>query len=56
VRAIDPTGVARVLAADAVDVVRDFEGEIDLLYLDADGDRVPARGSTSRYPTPVWTS
>jgi len=37
VRKIDPTGVARIVAADAVDVVRDFDGEIGLLYLDADG-------------------
>lgn len=37
VRRIDPSGVARILAADAVDVVRDFDGSIDLLYLDADG-------------------
>ncbi len=37
VRRIDPTGVARIVAADAVDVVRDFDGRIDLLYLDADG-------------------
>jgi predicted O-methyltransferase YrrM len=37
VRRIDPSGVARIVAADAVDVVRDFDGRIDLLYLDADG-------------------
>lgn len=37
VRRIDPTGVARVVAADAVEIVRDFPGQIDLLYLDADG-------------------
>jgi len=37
VRRIDPTGVARVLAADAVAVVGQFDGPIDLLYLDADG-------------------
>lgn len=37
VRRVDPTGVARVVAADAIDVVREFEGTIDLLYLDADG-------------------
>jgi predicted O-methyltransferase YrrM len=37
VRRIDPTGVARVVAADAVEVVRGFPGPIDLLYLDADG-------------------
>lgn len=42
VRRIDPTGVARVIAADAVDVARDFAGDIHLLYLDADGDA--ARG------------
>ena len=37
VRAVDPTGVARVVAADAVEFVGDFTGQIDLLYLDADG-------------------
>ena len=37
VRRIDPTGVGRIAAADAVDVVAAFEGPIDLLYLDADG-------------------
>ena len=42
VRRLDPTGVARVVAADAVDVVAEFAEPIDLLYLDANGDR--ARG------------
>jgi predicted O-methyltransferase YrrM len=37
VRRIDPTGVARVVAGDAVDVVAAFEKPIHLLYLDADG-------------------
>jgi predicted O-methyltransferase YrrM len=37
VRRIDPTGVARVLAAEAVEFVGSFGEEIDLLYLDADG-------------------
>lgn len=37
VRKIDPTGVARIVAADAVEVVRDFPEPINLLYLDADG-------------------
>jgi predicted O-methyltransferase YrrM len=37
VRRIDPTGVARVVAADAVDVVAAFQEPIHLLYLDADG-------------------
>jgi predicted O-methyltransferase YrrM len=34
---IDPTGIARVVADDAVNVVRDFPEPIHLLYLDADG-------------------
>jgi predicted O-methyltransferase YrrM len=38
VRLLDPTGVARVVAADALDVVAAWQGApIDLLYLDADG-------------------
>ena len=37
VRLVDPTGTARVIAADAVDVVAEFDGPIGLLYLDADG-------------------
>lgn len=37
VRLLDETGVARVVTADAVDVVRDYPEEINLLYLDADG-------------------
>ena len=44
VRRLDPTGVARVVAADAVDVVRDFRDPIDLLYLDADGDKGRGKG------------
>jgi predicted O-methyltransferase YrrM len=37
VRRLDPSGVARVVAADAVAVVADYAEPIDLLYLDADG-------------------
>lgn len=37
VRRIDPTGVARVVADDAVPFVERFPEPIDLLYLDADG-------------------
>ena len=37
VRRIDSTGTARVVAADAVQFAADFPGQIDLLYLDADG-------------------
>ena len=44
VRRIDPTGVARVVAADAVEVVAQFQEPIDLLYLDADGDRSRGKG------------
>lgn len=42
VRLLDPTGVARVIAADAVDVAASWEEDLHLLYLDADGDA--ARG------------
>jgi predicted O-methyltransferase YrrM len=44
VRRLDPTGVARVVAADAVDIVADYPGTIDLLYLDADGDKGRGKG------------
>jgi len=44
VRLIDPTGVARVIAEDAVEVVADYPGAIDLLYLDANGDRGRGKG------------
>ena len=37
VRRIDPTGVARVLAADAVEVAAESTDPLQLLYLDADG-------------------
>ena len=44
VRKIDPTGVARIVAEDAIDTVTNFDGEINLLYLDADGDRGRGKG------------
>lgn len=44
VRLIDPTGVARVVAEDAVDTVTNFPDEIKVLYLDADGDRARGKG------------
>jgi predicted O-methyltransferase YrrM len=44
VRRIDPSGVARIVAADAVDVVRDFQGPIGVLYLDADGPPEKGKG------------
>jgi len=47
VRKIDPTGVARVLAKDAVPFCAEWKDSIDLLYLDADGDE--ARGGKGIY-------
>lgn len=44
VRRIDPTGVARVVAADAVPYVAEWPEPINLLYLDADGDRGRGKG------------
>lgn len=44
VRRIDPTGVARVVAADAVDVAADFGEPVHLLYLDADGTPEKGKG------------
>jgi predicted O-methyltransferase YrrM len=44
VRRIDPTGIARVVAEDAVDTVTDFSGMINLLYLDANGSRGRGKG------------
>lgn len=44
VRRIDPTGVARVIAADGVQVAADWQGDLDLMYLDADGDSVRGKG------------
>jgi predicted O-methyltransferase YrrM len=43
-RRIDPSGVARVLAADALDVVAEPGDPIDLLYLDADGEGRQGKG------------
>jgi len=44
VRRIDPTGVARVLAADAVEVAAEFAEPLQLLYLDADGTDERGKG------------
>ena len=44
VRRLDPSGGARVVAADAVDVVAEFDEPIDLLYLDADGTEGRGKG------------
>jgi len=44
VRRLDPTGVARIVAADAVAWVKAHPGPIDLLYLDADGDKGRGKG------------
>ncbi|MBN1344404.1 MAG: hypothetical protein JXQ73_17075 [Phycisphaerae bacterium] len=44
VRQIDPTGVARVVADDAVTFVDGYEEAIHLLYLDADGSPDKGKG------------
>ncbi len=44
VRRIDPTAVARVVAADAVEAMAAFAEPIHLLYLDADGDNGRGKG------------
>ncbi len=44
VRRIDPTGVARIIADDAIDVVAQFDDTIHLLYLDADGTPEQGKG------------
>ncbi|MFP4056699.1 MAG: class I SAM-dependent methyltransferase [Candidatus Brocadiia bacterium] len=44
VRRIDLTGVARVVAADAVEVCRNFQQPIHTLYLDADGPPETGKG------------
>lgn len=44
VRRLDPTGVARIVAGDAVAFVRDFKEPIHLLYLDADGEGGKGKG------------
>ena len=41
VRTIDPTGTAKVVATDAVPYTADFDGSIELLYIDASD---PERG------------
>lgn len=37
VETLDKSGVARIVAGDAVEFCENYDGEIDLLYLDADG-------------------
>jgi predicted O-methyltransferase YrrM len=41
---VDPTGTARILAADALEVLATFGRPIDLLYLDADGSGGRGKG------------
>lgn len=44
VRRIDPTGVARIVAGDAFEVLAEYPGRIRLLYLDVDGPRGVGKG------------
>ena len=56
VRRIDPTGVARVVTADAVDFVASFPDPIDLLYLDADGAGGRGKGVYLDILEPVYAT
>ena len=42
--AIDPDGVTEILCEDAVKTAKEFEGRIDMLYLDADGGPEQGKG------------
>ena len=44
VRRIDPTGIGRVVAADAIPYVATFPEPVNLLYLDADGTGSRGKG------------
>jgi len=55
VRRIDPTGVARVLAEDAVLFCAAWKDEIDLLYLDADGDKGRSKGIYLEIAEAAWS-
>ena len=44
VQKLDTGGVCRILAEDAVETARNYKGQINLLYLDADGDRGRGKG------------
>lgn len=44
VRRIDPTGAARVVAANAVPFVAEYQEPVNLLYLDADGTDERGKG------------
>lgn len=47
VRTVDPDGRAEIIAADAVRRLRDFEGVVDLLYVDADGSYLDIIGAAT---------
>ncbi|MEK7477705.1 MAG: class I SAM-dependent methyltransferase [Candidatus Coatesbacteria bacterium] len=54
VRKVDPTGLARVLAEDAVDYCAKWKDSIDLLYLDADGDKGRGKGIYLAITEAAW--
>lgn len=54
VRKIDSTGTARVVAADAVEYCAKWADTIDLLYLDADGDRGRGKGIYLEIAEAAW--
>lgn len=54
IRRIDDSGVARIIAADAVAYCAEFRESIDLLYLDADGDRGRGKGIYLEITEAAW--
>lgn len=54
VRRIDGTGVARIVAEDAVGFCAAFADPIHLLYLDADGDRARGKGIYLEIAEAAW--
>lgn len=54
VRKIDPSGVARVLAEDAVEFCAKWHDSIGLLYLDADGDKGRGKGIYLEIAEKAW--
>jgi hypothetical protein len=54
IRKMDPTGVARILAEDAVEFCAAWKEPIDLLYLDADGDKGRGKGIYLQIAEAAW--
>jgi len=55
VRKIDPSGLAKVLAEDAVPYCANWRDAVDLLYLDADGDKGREKGIYLEIAQAAWS-